>query len=469
MAGTTLRGIGDDEEEEEEGEKTPPPPSAAQDEHQMLSGPTVVDSAKVAESLKKLRSLDDSPKTPPPGVIPTSAPVTNATLLGMSLGPPVKPAPAPAVGSTTLFGIGAPVLTGHPGSGPLSTTSTLAGVVAPVAGEADATIPTNAVSGTIERDTRGTMMGHDRHIGDRLPQVESGRVIAERAVSGEFSGGERHFFESEPINTEFEPEFKPNPYARVGVGLAVVGVFVAAVWGYARYRSSEPAPTEAQAPPPSAAPAPVETPPPVAATPTPPVTAQEPTPAPAPAAAQEPPNQAVAPPAPAPAAVAAVPMPESTPAPESKPAPTEAPPAIIEPPPAPKHPVHEAVAKSVAAPIKTPASKDADKPKARAAATAEHPDRPHVAKEKVPILEPAAVGAPPRRAPIRPVTSLDSPPATHPPAAKAPATPMATGMKPAVRPAPSVTPGTQLPVPKPKSAKRGGEDDPDGTLPLSID
>jgi hypothetical protein len=46
---------------------------------------------------------------------------------------------------------------------------------------------------------------------------------------------------------------------------------------------------------------------------------------------------------------------------------------------------------------------------------------------------------------------------------------MATGTKPAIRLAPSVTPGTQLPVPKPRAAKRGGEDDPDGTLPLSID
>ncbi|HET6280408.1 MAG TPA: hypothetical protein VFH73_05565, partial [Polyangia bacterium] len=49
MAGTTLRGIGEDESDEE----TPPP------EKEAPSGPTVVDNAKVAESLRKLRSLED--------------------------------------------------------------------------------------------------------------------------------------------------------------------------------------------------------------------------------------------------------------------------------------------------------------------------------------------------------------------------------------------------------------------------
>ncbi len=219
MAGTTLRGIGDDEEEEGAGEKTPPPPG--QEGPELLSGPTVVDSAKVAESLKKLRSLDDFPKTPPPTVIaagtppaagapppnagPLSGPPSTHTLLGLPLTLPSRQAPPPAVGTGTLFGIGAPSMSG--GTASPSTSHTLAGIVAPVDAENEATIPTNVVSGVIEPDVRGTMMGHDRHLGEHVP-AEGGRV--ERAPTGEFSGGERHFFESEPINTEYEPEFKPN-------------------------------------------------------------------------------------------------------------------------------------------------------------------------------------------------------------------------------------------------------------------
>jgi len=101
-------------------------------------------------------------------------------------------------------------------------------------------------------------------------------------------------------------------------------------------------------------------------------------------------------------------------------------------------------------------------------------DRSKPAKEKAPILDPS-LSAPPVRRGIRPVTSLE------------PARPTSSPGKPsssilrdmpslAAPPKPSraastapVAPGTTLPVPKAKPAKRRGEDDPDGTLPLSIE
>ena len=446
MAGTTLRGIGDEEDEEEEGEKTPPPPTI--EEPQQLSGPTVVDSAKVAESLKKLRSFEDFAKTPPPVVIPANAPVSGATLLGVPLTLPAKAVPAPGIGTHTLFGIGAPIPAVEPGSGPTAPTtgSTQSGVVAPVDTEADATIPTNAVSGIIERDIHGTVLGHDLHLAEQeRPADGRGRVITERGLNSEFSGGERRFFESEPLIAEFEPEYKPNPYTRVGVGLAVLGVFVAAVWGYVRYRSFEPAATEAESTTtPAATPTPAEPPPagtamPAPARGAPPVTALE---APAPPArppttlpAQE--SPAPAPSRPTPNAAVATPAPETVRGPSEEPT---APPAMIEtqPPAKPKRPAKQA---ETASRTGAGALKDADKPRVYP------PGRPLTSLE-----------------PIRPA------PTAKPAVAGPHETPSAAAGQKSLRLGPFVAPGAPHPLPKTiKPSRRGGEDDPDGTLPLSVD
>ncbi|HVR62589.1 MAG TPA: hypothetical protein VMU50_11845 [Polyangia bacterium] len=498
MAGTTLRGIGDEEEAEEgEGEQTPPPPGAP-DEGQYQSGPTVVDNAKVAESLKKLRSLDDYPKTPPPGVVPSGHPPaaisgslgatpTTTTLLGVPLTLPSRNTP-PAMGTGTLFGIGTPSLSAPPPVPQPSVNQTLSGVVAPVDAEADATIPTNAVSGIIEPDVRGTMVGRDLHMSDHLPP-EGARVERSR-ITGEFSGGERHFFESEPINTEYEPEFRPNPYARVGVAMAVAGVFVAAVWGYVRYRRFEPPPpVESQV-----APAPVETLNPVAppapapapaAAPAAAATAQEPAPAfppagaaaepvaPAPPASAEPTGTpsattAVSPPLPAPAVPNEAPTPASAEPPASPPASASKSQETAR---EPKEPMEVFAPPE---PKESPPPAPAEKPRPRVPVAA---DKPRAPKERDAATGiPPFAGTPPatsRRA-VRPVTSSEPAPA-RPAAVSKPATApretppfAAVPPKPSMRPPAPIQPGQAIPVPARPKAKRV-EDDPDGTLPLSID
>jgi hypothetical protein len=341
-------------------------------------------------------------------------------------------------------------------------------VVAPVTDDDAATVPVNAVSGMIERDVHGTVMGHDRHNVPDMPHPEGARVITERGLSAEFSGGERRFFESEPLNTEFEPEFKQNNYTRMVLALAVSGVFLVAVWGYVRYRRAEPIEAQQTAPAPVneapavATPPPAEPPPPAP----PPVAATQepatPPPAPPPAAAPEP----VA--APAPTATIAAP---ATPPPVEKERPVSepAPPAVVEKaaPPTPSSGIAKMEAKvkeATAESLKTPKEH-------HAAPVATTSERPRSVKPGTDLLS-----QPPRH-PVRPVTSLD--PTVRPMPGAAPAKPAAPPPREvpplAARPvkvtSPTLPPSPPGALTKPtKPAKRrGGEDDPDGTLPLSID
>src|SRR4051794_40971598 len=79
MAGKTFHGVGGDFDGE-----TPPlgPDGAAaamdDDGQEPYSGPTIVDEAKIAESLKRLRSLDQPLHTLPGTLIGLAAPVLDA-------------------------------------------------------------------------------------------------------------------------------------------------------------------------------------------------------------------------------------------------------------------------------------------------------------------------------------------------------------------------------------------------------
>jgi hypothetical protein len=102
---------------------------------------------------------------------------------------------------------------------------------------------------------------------------------------------------------------------------------------------------------------------------------------------------------------------------------------------------------------------------------ADRPAKP--VKEKAPILEPSLSAPPPRRA-IRPVTSLESTRAGSPPSKPSGILREMPSLAPPPKAARAASvapmqPGATLPVPKAKPAKKRGEDDPDGTLPLSID
>jgi hypothetical protein len=280
----------------------------------MFNGPIPglpVDEDKVAEGLKKLRSLDE-----PLGAIPSTMPVVKEGIPTLKEGipavsdvapPPVTPASVSAAELIRARG----TAHGHALSAP-----GIAQGVLPVA---------------VDDRLKGTLLGHSLHLPD-LPGAaeESNRSAEVRPVAGatpgaapvalvpsasapdDFSRGDARFFESEPLGTEIEPEHPRSTKVVRGVAIfaAVLSVFVVAAFAWIHAHKSETAqpaqPSEAEAArapaaEPTATPTPENTPA-VAPAEAPPATATPPSPAaavvPPPAPAAEEPARAPAEPEP---------------------------------------------------------------------------------------------------------------------------------------------------------------------------
>jgi hypothetical protein len=338
MAGKTLPGIGEDESGEHDfagasdsgvraesgladgntGPRSTDRMPATMPVASGFSGPTIVDDDKVAEGLKKLRSLDE-----PLGPMPT-APMTTGTIQPGSMAPTVTP-----VSSMPTLKEGMPVVGGPT---PVVTPAVAAAELLRSRGTAHG----HALSGnsvnpallpvSVDDRMKGTLLGHSLHLPDlplpgeaeaekapRAAEVRSIAAVQQVPPAGalrpselvaDFSNGDSRFFETEAIGNDLDLERpRPNKMFRAVVFFAVVSVFGVAAFAWVNARKSSDA--EAQATSPAPAPEP---------------TAAAPAPTPEPAAA---PAAAAPPPAAAPAAAAAAP------------AEVVAAPAAAEPPPAP--------------------------------------------------------------------------------------------------------------------------------------
>jgi hypothetical protein len=553
MAGTTLRGIGDDESDEE----TPPP------EKEAASGPTVVDNAKVAESLRKLRSLEDRSGSHAlqGGGGGVTAAVDNEATVPMTAAdlPGVAHAMTKPASGELVTGKATPSSTIHSPSGAphasvvVPPPSGQAGITGTLMGQPSATLlglPTSAALGASEKvnpptttligQSLSTLMGHAAPEGSTRP-VNTPAPIAEpprpfRTLFGhsapapeevsrelarhqprpsrptpgadgggipalDFSGKEQRFFESEPINDLYEPEFpRPKMFARVAVGIATASVVIVAVLAYFRFSGSDEMPVVESTAPPTVPQAAAAQPPPPgpAAAPSPTAAATAPAP-PAPATGAGPPasddpalKTTPTPPVPAATAAATTDHPATSSAElatesktEARKEPSLAPKLETKPEPKPAIESKPAIARSEVKKeaVKSEATKSpvakltAKEPPVATKVTApkEHPAKPIpapvAAKPVVPAKPVAAApklsgfqartdspktgttattGTPPKTS--KPVTSLSSPrdSASRPMKIGAPTAP---GTRPAAAPKPGG---------KPKV-----EDDPDATLPLS--
>jgi hypothetical protein len=240
MAGKTLPGIGD---EDESGEREGTPgggtptasntPARSTDRMPMYSGPTVIDEDKVAEGLKKLRSLDE-PLGPVTSAIPPGTPTLKE---GVAVG--YTPTPVtPAVPSALELLRSRGTAHGHA----LSTPAVGQGLV-PMA---------------VDDRMKGTLLGHSLHLPDLPEVVEENRTADVRSIdrvasSGRLTPGEMHtdfshgdarFFESDPLNTEFEPEHpKTNLMRRGVIFVAIMSIFVVAAIAYVGVRKPDKAPS----------------------------------------------------------------------------------------------------------------------------------------------------------------------------------------------------------------------------------
>jgi hypothetical protein len=285
----------------------------------VAAAPTI-DEDKVAEGLKKLRSLDE-----PLGPIPSTMQTLKEGIPAFGAGPPTpaNPAAFAAVAASEL----------------IRSRGTAHGHALSAAGVGQAV---QAVS--IDDRMKGTLLGHSLHLPD-APEVAEEisrpaevRSIARVAPTGaltpaemntDFSHGDARFFDSEPtISNVYEPE---RPRANktmirglIAGGVASILVVAAVAWLRSPNKPQSAAtPTEAQAP--------------TQATPPP---APEPPVAPAAAAEQPVAAPAAAPPAPSPVVAAPPPAP---PRPEEAPPVAAVAPAAA-PAPARPHTHHEAPA-----------------------------------------------------------------------------------------------------------------------------
>lgn len=272
----------------------------------MFNGPIPglpVDEDKVAEGLKKLRSLDE-----PLGAIPSTMPAVKEGIPTLKEGipavsdiapTPVKPAAVAAAELIRARG----TAHGHALSAP-----GIAQGVLPVA---------------VDDRLKGTLLGHSLHLPDLPGAAEENRsaevhpvaqapqgaaptaLVPSAAAPDDFSHGDARFFESEPLNAELGPEHPRSTKVVRGVAIfaAVISVFVVAAfaWVHAHKSESAQSPEGGEQQPKAAATEP-------AATPTPDNAA-------APAAAATPPPTAPAPAATAPTAAAPTPPPALAPAP----------------------------------------------------------------------------------------------------------------------------------------------------------
>jgi hypothetical protein len=270
MAPTTLRGIGDDEEEGS-GESSAPKPTTQEIEPEQESGPTVVDAAKVAEALRKLRSLESpTTKTLLGGLTPVIGPSPTKTMLG-GLAPMIPGQESPGQPSPGQPSVAAGTINSPP-SNPASS---------PPPPSLDQPIPSDdaaARAGGLDRSIRGTMLGHDVHLpGDternaivaaedperprgtvlgrdlHLPDLPAGVTAPHHSLdahvpgagsTGEFGDNTDNFFDTETQEEVFDDERpRPNVIARVTVFVAVVAVFVVAAMAWVRFKRPEKLPT----------------------------------------------------------------------------------------------------------------------------------------------------------------------------------------------------------------------------------
>jgi hypothetical protein len=280
MAGKTLPGIGEDESGEheaadssgpvhisnpalkaaEKSEKKPPgaenklssadkTPARATDRmplglsgspsRTIIGGPGIVDDDKVAEGLKRLRSLDE-----PLGPIPNTMPTLKEGI------PVVDALPAPV-----------PVVTpGLAASEQARTRGTAHGHALSTPGAGQGLVPM-----AVDDRLKGTLLGHSLHLPDlpspgeetnRAPEVRSIATVAPLAAPAgthsapdrqDFSHGDARFFESDPVNTELEPEHPRSTKLVRGIAIvaAVVSVCIVVVYAVSRSKKSE----SVQAPP----------------------------------------------------------------------------------------------------------------------------------------------------------------------------------------------------------------------------
>jgi hypothetical protein len=287
-----------------------------------VAAPTI-DEDKVAEGLKKLRSLDE-----PLGPIPSTMQTLKEGIPAFGAGPPTpaNPAAIAAVAASEL----------------IRSRGTAHGHALSAAGVGQA-----VQSVSIDDRMKGTLLGHSLHLPDapevaedlsRPAEVHSiARVapvgaLTPAEMNTDFSHGDARFFDSEPtISNVYEPE-RPRTNKTMIRGLiagGVASILVVAAVAWLRSPSkpeSAATPTEAQAPAQAAPPPPAPEPPvaPAAGPPIAPPAAAPPAPSPvvaAPRPAPPPPQPEEAPPA---AAVAAAPARPHThheaPAPGPKPA-----------------------------------------------------------------------------------------------------------------------------------------------------
>jgi hypothetical protein len=310
MAGKTLSGIGEDESGKHElgaDESDPsikvvkPPSTRATDRMPMstmigimpiveppLEPPPYVDEDKVAEGLKRLRSLDE-----PLGPIPSSMPTLKEGIPVVGTPTPVNPA---AIATATAVEL-------------LRSRGTAHGHALSAAAGGQGTLPVS-----VDDRMKGTLLGHSLHLPDLPEVVEENRPAEVRSIArvapagsltpGEmntdFSHGDARFFDSEPVNNEYEPEKHVRSHKVMVRGLtvgAVASILVVAAIAWTRSHKAE-SPVVAPAPE-VAAPAPA---------------APDNAPAPATPHADQPAAAAVAAPAAAPDNSAAPPAPaEATP------------------------------------------------------------------------------------------------------------------------------------------------------------
>jgi hypothetical protein len=239
-------------------------------------GPSI-DDDKVAEGLKKLRSLDE-----PLGPIPTSP---SPTTIRDGIPPLNFPTPVnPMAGTPTLkegmpvVGLPTPV---NPSALAAAAASELIrgrGTAHGHALSAAAGAP-NALPVSIDDRLKGTLLGHDVHLPDmpvvppeeqrpaEVRPVASASVSVKASTTGAlvhqpmptaptaFAPGDSQFFDNEPVDNEFEPEQRRNKLlVRGAIAFAAVSIIVVAIVAWTSHKPETPA--EAQATPAAAAPAP---------------------------------------------------------------------------------------------------------------------------------------------------------------------------------------------------------------------
>ncbi len=256
MAGKTLPGIGDDEESDgQSGEKDSsgvslasanteePTPSRATNRMHQYSGPTIIDEDKVAEGLKRLRSLDE-----PLGPIPNSMPTLKEGMPAVGGAAPPATTATPAASAQGLAEILRARGTAH---GHAITGLNAPGqIIVPAVGD--------------DR-MKGTLLGHMLHLPD-LPTATEERPAEVRAIelrpaeripgstggaggSGgvsvaltpiiqDFTHGESRFFDTEP-ERELELE-RPRSKLMGRSAIAFAVLSIGAVATIAWMRASKP-------------------------------------------------------------------------------------------------------------------------------------------------------------------------------------------------------------------------------------